>query len=138
MPTLTPRQLQAASLIASGQSQRQVAKTVGASYQTVNAWAQLPAFRAQVQAILGDAHQSTATMLQGQRLRAIEVLGTLLENAPPAIKLQAVRLILEVTDTPPPTPTTSPVDEFASIMQMLGDGKPGHVYTTAELDAMLQ
>ena len=47
-------------------------------------------------------------------------------------------LILEVTDTPPPTPTTSPVDEFASIMQMLGDGKPGHVYTTAELDAMLQ
>ena len=94
MPILTPRQIQAASLIASGQSQRQVAKAVGVSYQTVNVWAQTPDFRAQVQAILGDAHQTTATMLEGQRMRAMEVLANLLENASPAIRLQAVKLSL--------------------------------------------
>ena len=117
MPALTPRQIQAASLIASGQSQRQVAKVVGVSYQTVNAWAQLPDFRAQVQAILGDAHQTTATMLEGQRMRAMEVLANLLENASPAIRLQAVKLILESTSkTPTPTATDA---RFAAVLKLL-------------------
>ncbi|MCO5103392.1 MAG: LuxR C-terminal-related transcriptional regulator [Burkholderiaceae bacterium] len=112
MPTLTPRQLQAASLIASGQSQRQVAKAVGVSYQTVNVWAQTPDFRQQVQTIIGDAHQGTITMLQGQRLKALEQLSNLLETAPPAVKLQAIRTVLEATNSLPtpaaPAPARSP------------------------------
>lgn len=117
MPILTPRQIQAASLIASGQSQRQAAKAVGVSYQTVNVWAQTPDFRAQVHAILGDAHQTTATMLEGQRMRAMEVLANLLENASPAIRLQAVKLILESTSkTPTPTATDA---RFAAVLKLL-------------------
>ena len=112
MPTLTPRQIQAASLIASGQSQRQVAKAVGVSYQTVNGWAQLPDFRQQVQTIIGDAHQGTITMLRGQRLKALEQLSNLLETAPPAVKLQAIRTVLEATNSLPtpiaPAPARSP------------------------------
>ncbi|WP_416925107.1 hypothetical protein [Ottowia sp.] len=112
MPALTPRQIQAASLIAGGRSQRQVAKAIGVTYQTVNVWAQLPAFRAEVQAIIGDAHQATATMLQGQRMRALEELATLLTNAPPSVKLQAIRTVLEATNSLPtpaePAPAPSP------------------------------
>ena len=83
----------------------------------MNVWAQTPDFRAQVQAILGDAHQSTATMLEGQRMRAMEVLATLLENASPAIRLQAVKLILEATSKTTPTAATD--TRFTAIMTLL-------------------
>lgn len=100
MPTLTPRQFQAASLIAGGRSQRQVAKALGVTYQTVNAWAQLPSFKAQVQSILGESQQSTLYMLRGQRLKALEELSNLLDTAPPAVKLQAIRVVLEPCPIP--------------------------------------
>ena len=118
MPALTPRQIQAASLIAGGRSQRQVAKAIGVTYQTINVWAQLPAFRAEVQAIIGDAHQATATMLQGQRMKALEELATLLDTAPPAVKLQAIRLVLEATATPLAL-IDDPASNYDAIMAIL-------------------
>ena len=110
MPTLTPRQFQAASLIAGGRSQRQVAQALGVTYQTVNVWAQLPAFKTQVQSILGESQQSTLYILRGQRLKALEELSNLLDNAPPAVKLQAIRVVLEATQALPALPPSAMPD----------------------------
>ncbi len=136
---LTPHQHQALQLIASGLSQRQAAKSVGVSPQTMCAWSQLPAFREQVHAIIGDAHQATATMLMGQRLRAVEVLGALLESASSAVKLQAVKMVLEVTSQPPPAHTAPVGDEFAAVMQLLQekpDASPPDLYQLCSIEAL--
>ena len=57
------------------------------------------------------------TLTEGQRMRAMEVLTNLLENASPAIRLQAVKLILEATSkTPTPTATDT---RFAAVLKLL-------------------
>jgi hypothetical protein len=95
--SLTPMQRHAASLIASGQSKRQVAKTCGVSPQTMTAWAQSPAFSSQVNSMLATVEQEAQQALHGLRLGAVETLAQLMEAGPPAIRLQAARTVLEAT-----------------------------------------
>ena len=120
MPTLTPKQQEAAALIASGKTQRQAAEAVGVSPQTLTAWAKNEAFKSQVQALLQPAHEGVQTALQGLHQRAAEVLASLLEIAPPATKLQAIRLIFEINKaTPPAQDAASSFEEF---MKHFGQG----------------
>ncbi len=116
MPKLTPKQQEAAALIASGKSQRQAAKAVGVSPQTLTAWAHKEEFQKHVQALLQPAHEGVQTVLQGLHQRAAEVLASLLETAPPATKLQAIRLIFEVNKVTPATPAEDPAF-FESVMK---------------------
>lgn len=120
MPTLTPKQQEAAALVASGKTQRQAAEAVGVSPQTLTAWAKNEAFKSQVQALLQPAHEGVQTALQGLHQRAAEVLASLLEIAPPATKLQAIRLIFEINKaTPPAQDAASSFEEF---MKHFGQG----------------
>ena len=50
MADLTPKQQEAAALIASGKTQRQAAEAVGVSPQTLTAWAKKEDFQRHVQA----------------------------------------------------------------------------------------
>ena len=120
MADLTPKQHEAAALIASGKTQRQAAEAVGVSPQTLTAWAKNEAFKSQVQALLQPAHEGVQTALQGLHQRAAEVLASLLEIAPPATKLQAIRLIFEINKaTPPAQDAASSFEEF---MKHFGQG----------------
>ena len=120
MADLTPKQQQAAALIASGKTQRQAAEAVGVSEQTMCAWVQREDFQRHVQALLQPAHEGVQTALQGLHQRAAEVLASLLETAPPATKLQAIRLIFEINKaTPPAQDAASSYEEF---MKHFGQG----------------
>ena len=78
------------------------------------------AFKSQVQALLQPAHEGVQTALQGLHQRAAEVLASLLEIAPPATKLQAIRLIFEINKaTPPAQDAASSFEEF---MKHFGQG----------------
>ena len=120
MADLTPKQQEAAALVASGKTQRQAAEAVGVSPHTLTAWAKNEAFKSQVQALLQPAHEGVQTALQGLHQRAAEVLASLLEIAPPATKLQAIRLIFEINKaTPPAQDAASSFEEF---MKHFGQG----------------
>lgn len=71
MADLTPKQQQAASLIASGKTQRQAAEAVGVSPQTLTAWAKNEAFKSHVQALqpahAGACKQPCKDSTSGQR-----------------------------------------------------------------------
>ena len=110
MADLTPKQQEAAALIASGKTQRQAAEAVGVSSQTLTAWAKKEDFQRHVQALLQPAHEGVQTALQGLHQRAAEVLASLLETAPPATKLQAIRLIFEINKATPPAQGKRPAN----------------------------
>lgn len=120
MPTLTPKQQEAAALVAAGKTQRQAAEAVGVSPQTLTAWAKNEAFKSQVQALLQPAHEGVQTALQGLHQRAAEVLASLLETAPPATKLQAIRLIFEINKATPPTQDAA--SSYEEFMKHFGQG----------------
>jgi DNA-binding CsgD family transcriptional regulator len=130
---LSPRQLQAVQLIASGKTQRQTSEDVGVTYQTVSGWMQKPEFVVEVNKITSTVHEATATVLQGLRLRAVEVLGALLEADSAAIKLQAVRMVLEASAHPVRNSAANSTLEF--IERQLGSS---HEFTKEELDSFLQ
>lgn len=112
---LTPMQRQAASLLASGQSKRQVAKTCGVSPQTMSSWSQSPAFSLQVDCLLATVEQETQQALHGLRIRAVETLAHLMEAGPPSIRLQAARTVLEATHRQPDQPFAAhPADRSQS------------------------
>lgn len=119
MADLTPKQQEAAALIASGKTQRQAAEAVGASPQTLTAWAKKEDFQRHVQALLQPVHEGVQTALQGLHQRAAEVLASLLETAPPATKLQAIRLFEINKATPPTQDAASSYEEF---MKHFGQG----------------
>ena len=113
MPTLTPKQQQAVALIASGKTQRQAAEAVGVSEQTMCAWTQKEVFQSHVRALLQPAHEGVQTALQELHQRTAKVLASLLETAPPATKLQAIRLIFKINKATPPTQdAASSYEEF--------------------------
>lgn len=135
MTTLTPRQHEAAQLIASGKSQARAAKAVGVSPQTMNAWFKKPEFMEVVADIVRGVRESTDVTLQAQRTRAVEALAALLETSPPAIRLQAARMVLDLTDRPlaPRTPTAED-RPYYGVLNLPSD----HEFTKEELDSFLQ
>lgn len=108
MPSLTPRQLRAVSLLAQGKSQRQAARDVGVTAQTLCAWVKLPEFETQLQNLMGQSQAETLMMLRGQRIKALETINHLMDTAPAATRLQAARTILEATNTLPPPLAPAP------------------------------
>ena len=127
MADLTPKQQEAAALIASGKTQRQAAKAVGVSPQTLTAWAKKEDFQSHVRALLQPAHEGVQTALQGLHQRAAEVLASLLETAPPATKLQAIRLIFEINKaTPTLTPAEDPAALFEDVMKHFKKQEEAH------------
>lgn len=135
MTTLTPRQLQAAQILASGKSQAHAAKAVGVTPQTMNAWFKKPEFMEEVADIVRGVRESTDVALQAQRTRAVEVMAELLETSPPAVKLQAARTVIDLTDRPlaPRTPTAED-RPFYGVLNLPSD----HEFTKEELDSFLQ
>ena len=100
---------------------------------TVSGWMQKPEFVVEVNKITSTVHEATATVLQGLRLRAVEVLGALLEADSAAIKLQAVRMVLEASAHPVRNSAANSTLEF--IERQLGSS---HEFTKEELDIFLQ
>ena len=136
MTTLTPRQHEAAQLIASGKSQARAAKAVGVSPQTMNAWFKKPDFMEVVADIIRGVRESTDVALQAQRTLAVEALANLLKApTPPAIRLQAARMVLDLTDRPlaPRTPTAED-RPYYGVLNLPSD----HEFTKEELDSFLQ
>lgn len=118
MHALTPRQLRAVQLIAAGKSQRQTAKEIGVSYQTVCGWAAMPDFKAQLQILLGPVQGEVQTMLRGLHLRAAEVLSHLLETSPAATRFLVARTILEAGRVLPPMPQPTMAAEAVAHAQL--------------------
>lgn len=98
--TLSPKQRHAAASIASGQSQRQVAKICGVSTQTMTAWVHSPAFCGHVESLLVTVERETQQALHGLRRQAVETLSQLLDSGSPSTRLQAAKLVLEATHRP--------------------------------------
>jgi len=97
---LTPKQRRAALLLASGDTGRQVAKTIGVTPQTVSEWNALPAFRMLVGEHLAQAEGQSLQALHGLRNRAVERLGELLESSTANVVLRTAQTVLEMTAKP--------------------------------------
>ena len=89
MTTLTAKQQQAVTLLASGKSQRQTAKAVGVSPQTITAWMKLDAFQKGLDGLLSTVEAESTQLLRSQRLKAVDALTDLLDSKTPAVKLAA-------------------------------------------------
>jgi hypothetical protein len=96
---LSPAQAQAAMLIALGRRQRDVAKLIGVSHETVSRWWHIPDFALAVsenqRGFIGYA-QSRHMVLVG---KAVDRLEELLDHANPIVKLRAIALVLQPLNT---------------------------------------
>jgi hypothetical protein len=101
----------------------------------MNAWFKKPEFMEVVADIVRGVRESTDVTLQAQRTRAVEALAALLETSPPAIRLQAARMVLDLTDRPlaPRTPTAED-RPYYGVLNLPSD----HEFTKEELDSFLQ
>ena len=94
--TLNPKQAQAALMLASGASKKSVAASLKVAAHTISQWCKLPAFQALVSTLTESLEAESYQAIRSQKLKAIEVLSELLESAPPATRLAAVRVALEL------------------------------------------
>lgn len=117
MTTLTAKQQQAITLLASGKSQRQTAKAVGVSPQTITAWMKLDGFQKGLDGLLSTVEAESTQLLRSQRLKAVEALTDLLDSKTPAVKLAAAKTVLELTSKS--APATALDTRFAAIMTLL-------------------
>src|SRR5574337_374974 len=102
MTATTAKQQQAVTLLASGKSQRQTAKAVGVSPQTITAWMKLDAFQKGLDGLLSTVEVESTQLLRSQRLKAVEALTDLLDSKAPAVKLAAAKTVLELTSKSAP------------------------------------
>ena len=117
MTTLTAKQQQAITLLASGKSQRQTAKAVGVSPQTITAWMKLDAFQKGLDGLLSTVEAESTQLLRSQRLKAVDALTDLLDSKTPAVKLAAAKTVLELTSKS--APATALDTRFTAIMTLL-------------------
>ena len=117
MTTLTAKHQQAITLLASGKSQRQTAKAVGVSPQTITAWMKLDGFQKGLDAILSTVEAESTQLLRSQRLKAVDALTDLLDSKTPAVKLAAAKTVLELTSKS--APATALDTRFTAIMTLL-------------------
>ena len=117
MTTLTAKQQQAITLLASGKSQRQTAKAVGVSPQTITAWMKLDGFQKGLDGLLSTVEAESTQLLRSQRLKAVEALTDLLDSKTPAVKLAAAKTVLELTSKT--NPATALDTRFTAIMTLL-------------------
>ena len=117
MSDLTAKQQQAITLLASGKSQRQTAKAVGVSPQTITAWMKLDAFQKGLDGLLSTVEAESTQLLRSQRLKAVDALTDLLDSKTPAVKLAAAKTVLELTSKS--APATALDTRFTAIMTLL-------------------
>ncbi|MBH1978882.1 MAG: helix-turn-helix domain-containing protein [Comamonadaceae bacterium] len=117
MSDLTAKQQQAVTLLASGKSQRQTAKAVGVSPQTITAWMKLDAFQKGLDGLLSTVEAESTQLLRSQRLKAVGALTDLLDSKTPAVKLAAAKTVLELTSKS--APATALDTRFTAIMTLL-------------------
>lgn len=117
MTTLTAKHQQAITLLASGKSQRQTAKAVAVSPQTITAWMKLDAFQKGLDGLLSTVEAESTQLLRSQRLKAVDALTDLLDSKTPAVKLAAAKTVLELTSKS--APATALDTRFTAIMTLL-------------------
>lgn len=117
MTTLTAKHQQAVTLLASGKSQRQTAKAVGVSPQTITAWMKLDGFQKGLDGLLSTVEAESTQLLRSQRLKAVDALTDLLDSKTPAVKLAAAKTVLELTSKS--APATALDTRFTAIMTLL-------------------
>ena len=117
MTATTAKQQQAVTLLASGKSQRQTAKAVGVSPQTITAWMKLDAFQKGLDGLLSTVEAESTQLLRSQRLKAVDALTDLLDSKTPAVKLAAAKTVLELTSKS--APATALDTRFTAIMTLL-------------------
>ena len=117
MTTLTAKHQQAITLLASGKSQRQTAKAVGVSPQTITAWMKLDAFQKGLDGLLSTVEAESTQLLRSQRLKAVDALTDLLDSKTPAVKLAAAKTVLELTSKS--APATALDTRFLAIAALL-------------------
>ena len=117
MTTLTAKHQQAITLLASGKSQRQTAKAVGVSPQTITAWMKLDAFQKGLDGLLSTVEAESTQLLRSQRLKAVGALTDLLDSKTPAVKLAAAKTVLELTSKSAPTATDTRFLAIAALLQ---------------------
>lgn len=112
LDSLTPKQQQAALMLAGGTSKKATAKGLGVAAHTVSAWVKLPAFNQAVNQHLSSVEGEALQVLKAQRLKAAEALGEA-----PAVRLAAARTVLEITASKaPPTEASA---KFAAVLALL-------------------
>ena len=117
MTAPTAKQQQAITLLASGKSQRQTAKAVGVSPQTITAWMKLEPFQKGLDGLLSTVEAESTQLLRSQRLKAVDALTDLLDSKAPAVRLAAARTVLEITASKaPPTEASA---KFAAVLALL-------------------
>ena len=117
MTTLTAKHQQAITLLASGKSQRQTAKAVGVSPQTITAWMKLDAFQKGLDGLLSTVEAESTQLLRSQRLKAVDALTDLLDSKTPAVKLAAAKTVLELSGKS--APATNLNTQFLAIAALL-------------------
>lgn len=117
MTAPTAKQQQAITLLASGKSQRQTAKAVGVSPQTITAWMKLDGFQKGLDGLLSTVEAESTQLLRSQRLKAVDALTDLLDSKTPAVKLAAAKTVLELTSKS--APATALDTRFTAIMTLL-------------------
>jgi hypothetical protein len=105
---LTAKQRQGAYLLACGSSKKATAETLKVAAHTISAWCKLPAFQALIATLTESLEAESYQAIRSQKLKALDVLSELLESAPPATRLAAVRVALEM-----PAPATTAEDANA-------------------------
>lgn len=118
-PTLegfSPKQVHAIPLIASGQKQTIVAKTVGIDQRTLSQWMQRPDFREAVQLEQRALVAEVRGRLRSLGLKAVETIEAVMNDpeAPSTAKLKAASMILQslaVIDLAMPEPEQKSVGE---------------------------
>lgn len=121
---LSARQRQGAYLLACGSSKKAIAQTLKVAAHTISAWCKLPAFQALLKHITESLEAESYQAIRSQKLKAIEVLSELLEaSTPPATRLQAVRVALEL---PTAVPTDASASGYEDIMKFFSEKGASH------------
>ena len=116
--TLSPKQRQAALMLAGGTPKKAIASALKVAAHTISEWCKLPAFNEAVNHHLATVEGDTLQLLKAQRMRAAEALGELLESKAPAVRLAAARTVLELTSKAPP-PGTGSEARYAAILALI-------------------
>lgn len=116
--TLSPKQRQAALMLAGGTPKKAIASALKVAAHTISEWCKLPAFNEAVNQHLATVEGDTLQLLKAQRMRAAEALGELLESKAPAVRLAAARTVLELTSKAP-APGTGSEARYAAILALI-------------------
>ncbi|MFO1418066.1 MAG: hypothetical protein U1E83_05300 [Methylotetracoccus sp.] len=90
---LTPKQTQAAFLIASGIPQVEVAKQVNVSTSTLSLWKRIDIFRATINAFQKEILEQLRAKMAVIAQKATERLEELLDSEDPKVKLDAIKMV---------------------------------------------